>query len=582
MLYPTPSNLIRFEEARHVKQRTLLFCVLVWLFLVGELKAQPVFTFINSWGTGGSGNGQFASPLGLAVSSTGQVFVTDANNHRIQRFDANGVFEAQWGSFGSGNGQFNTPFGLAISSTNQVYVADTSNHRVQQFDANGVFQTQWGGLGSGNGQLFFPFGLGVSSTGQVYVADTVNNRIQRFSNSGSYQTQWGTSGTGNGQLNQPTGVAINSSGQVFVVDRLNHRIQRFSEDGTYQTQWGSLGAGNGQFNEPVPIAINAAGQVYVAEFNNHRIQRFDPNGNFQMKWGSSGSGNGEFSQPFGIALTPTGYFYVGDNNNRIQRFFDPASWKDPFTHNFTSVTIGDPLTLSAGKNLIVSNTTTINSTGNVTLAGGTFTSGTVALSGILSAPSGTSVNAVVTNNGTVNGPVSAGEFLTLTNEVSGAGNFTGNIRLTNRFQPGNGVGLVTMENVSLTNSALLSFEIGGTSRGADYDAINASGLVFLDGSLTVSLVNGFLPGPYDSFQLLNTSTPENLTGTFAGLPEGTTFASSGQLWTISYQGGSVTLIAIPEPGTIALICGLALAATGVLWRKRLLDKKNLNATLVKR
>ncbi len=583
MRYPTHLNLIRFAAVGYLK-RTLLVClILLWsLVVVGESNAQPVVTFINSWGTGGSGNGQFASPLGLAVSSTGQVFVTDANNHRIQRFDANGVFETQWGSFGSGNGQFNTPFGLAISSTNQVYVTDTSNHRVQQFDTNGAFQTQWGGLGSGNGQLFFPFGLGVNTAGQVFVADTVNNRVQRFSGSGTYQTQWGTFGTGNGQLSQPTGVAINSTGQVFVVDRLNHRIQRFSEDGSYQTQWGSLGTGDGQFNEPVPIAINASGQVYVAEFNSHRIQRFDANGNFQMKWGSLGSGNGEFSQPFGMAITPTGYIYVGDSLNRVQRFFDPASWKDPFTHNFTSVTIGDPLTLSAGKNLIVSNTTTINNTGNVTLTGGTFTAGTVALSGMLSAPASTSVNAVLTNNGTVNGPASAGEFLTLTNVVSGTGNFTGNIRLADHFQPGSGVGLVMMENVTLTNSALLTFEIGGTSQGVNYDAISASGLVALDGSLAISLVNGFLPAPTDSFQLLSTSAPASLTGTFAGLPEGTTFTSGGQQWTISYQGGSVTLIAVPEPATIALIGGIAIAATGVVWRKWLRDRKNMNAAFTKR
>ena len=106
--------------------------------------------------------------------------MVDRDNHRIQRFDADGNYETQWGSDGSGDGEFDYPYGVALSDTGQVYVADRNNHRIQRFDADGNYQLQWGGSGSGDGEFSNPYGIAVSGTGQVYVADGHNDRIQRF------------------------------------------------------------------------------------------------------------------------------------------------------------------------------------------------------------------------------------------------------------------------------------------------------------------------------------------------------------------------------------------------------------------
>src|SRR4051794_37946821 len=68
-----------------------------------------VDSFINKWwGSQGSGNAQFTSPSGIAVDSTGNVYVADTGNHRVQKFDSNGNFLTAWGSYGEGKGQFNT------------------------------------------------------------------------------------------------------------------------------------------------------------------------------------------------------------------------------------------------------------------------------------------------------------------------------------------------------------------------------------------------------------------------------------------------------------------------------------------
>src|SRR5437763_9006693 len=63
-----------------------------------------------------------------------------------------------WGGNGTGNGQLSAPFGLALDSTGNVYVADVANHRIQKFSSVGTYLTQWGTKGTGNGQFTFPHG----------------------------------------------------------------------------------------------------------------------------------------------------------------------------------------------------------------------------------------------------------------------------------------------------------------------------------------------------------------------------------------------------------------------------------------
>ena len=90
-------------------------------------------------------------------------------------------FVTKWGSLGSGDGQFNGPIGLAVDGSGNVFVADTINNRIQKFDNTGTFVTTWGCLGSGDGQFNGPGGVAVErSSGNVFVAENRNNRIQKF------------------------------------------------------------------------------------------------------------------------------------------------------------------------------------------------------------------------------------------------------------------------------------------------------------------------------------------------------------------------------------------------------------------
>jgi DNA-binding beta-propeller fold protein YncE len=139
-------------------------------------------TYITQWGTYGSGDGQLFYPWGIAVDGSGNVYVTDYDNHRIQKFTSDGDYITQWGTYGSGDGQFWGPSGIAVDASGNVYVADTYNSRIEVFTSNGTYLTQWGTLGggSGNGQFNYVYGVAVDASGNVYAVDMHNNRIQKF------------------------------------------------------------------------------------------------------------------------------------------------------------------------------------------------------------------------------------------------------------------------------------------------------------------------------------------------------------------------------------------------------------------
>src|SRR5215211_384304 len=90
--------------------------------------------FIIKWGSRGAGDGQFQEgKTGVALDSSGNVYVADSNNTRIQKFDSDGTFITKWGSQGEGDGQFTHPQEAALDSSGNVYVADGSNNRIQKF-----------------------------------------------------------------------------------------------------------------------------------------------------------------------------------------------------------------------------------------------------------------------------------------------------------------------------------------------------------------------------------------------------------------------------------------------------------------
>src|SRR4029079_5955230 len=163
-------------------------------------------------------------------------------------------------------------------------------------------------------------------------------------------------------------------------------------------------------------------------------------------------------------------------------------------------------------------------------------------------------------NGDVNGD-SVTNFIEFTGYVKGVGTFN-NVAFSGTFSPGLSPTLSTVGNVVLTPSNLLDMEIGGLSRGTQYDAFDINTLMTLNGTMKVTLLNTFSPNIGDQFLLFQ--GPQ--TGAFTGF--NLAALAPGRMWDTSqlYSAGILKVVAVPEPGTIVLI---ALAMAGLLARRRM-------------
>ena len=188
------SNAIKEESLLnyHIQYRrvSVLFLILITLvfspaYLLPLAYSQEL-SYVSTEGRSVIEETNLSLPAGIAVdSSSGNVYVADTANNRIQAFSSNGTFISTWGGYGERNGTFNHPQGIAIDQQGDVYVADTDNHRIQAFSSNGTFISTWGVYGIDERGMRFPEGIAIDQQGDVYVADTDNHRISAFTFSSS-------------------------------------------------------------------------------------------------------------------------------------------------------------------------------------------------------------------------------------------------------------------------------------------------------------------------------------------------------------------------------------------------------------
>ena len=277
-------------------------------------------SFVLKWGTSGSADGQFLTPVGIAVDSTGNVYVAEGNGNRFQKFDGSGNFLMKAGIFGDVPGGFVSPSGIAVDSAGNIYVSDAFTNRVSKFNSSGTYQSSIGPSG-----FLSASGVAVDSGDNVYVSDANNHRIRKYDSSGAFLTQWGSNGSGDGQFNGPQGLAIDLSDNVYVADTGNNRIQKFTSAGVFITKWGTAGSGNGQFTSPAGVSADTTGNVFVADNGNNRIQSFSSTGTFNEEFGTAGTGDGQFSGPQDVAADAFGNIFVADTgNDRVQKLSTAA------------------------------------------------------------------------------------------------------------------------------------------------------------------------------------------------------------------------------------------------------------------
>jgi sugar lactone lactonase YvrE len=276
--------------------------------------SNQVTLLAGSLGNAGSADGkgsaaQFNNPGGVAVDAAGNVLVADTGNHTLRRITPDGTVTTVAGSpglTGTADGlgalaRFNTPTGLAMSSTGAVYVSDSLNHTIRILGVDGTVSTYAGtpgqaGFNDGNARsaLFDqPNGLALAANGTLYVADYGNSCLRTISPSlvvstlaGKFNNPGFFDATGTAaQFNRPVGIALDAAGNLWVADTQNHAIRRILPSGVVNLMAGTGAAGNADgtgttalFDLPCGILYTPGGNLLVADTANHILRSVTPVG----------------------------------------------------------------------------------------------------------------------------------------------------------------------------------------------------------------------------------------------------------------------------------------------------------------
>ncbi|TZF86380.1 T9SS type A sorting domain-containing protein (plasmid) [Pedobacter sp. BS3] len=358
-LYSQEPYIIYNKSQVYIKNKTIV--PLEPINTGGEIPAivyGEVSTFAGS-GIAGSTDGTgiaatFNSPVGVAVDVSGNLYIADRANNKIRKITPAGVVSTLAGSgvVGSADGtgasaSFYNPYGVAVDTSGNIYVADRYNHKIRKITPAGVVSTFAGSGavgsadGTGTSASFSELGgIAIDIAGNLYVSDLQNQTIRKITPAAVVSTlagSVGTAGFANGtgsaaKFNYPFGIAVDRTGNLYVADRANHRIRKITPGGLVSTVAGS-GAANSidgidtvaSFNNPVGVAVDSIGNIYVSDYGNQKIRKISA-GMVSTLAGCACSGSmdgvrdsASFNNPFGIAVDRTGNLYVAEFTGNVIR-----------------------------------------------------------------------------------------------------------------------------------------------------------------------------------------------------------------------------------------------------------------------
>ena len=323
--------------------------------------ASPGFT------NGNISTATFNMPFGMCRDKHENIYVADGGNHCIRKITPEGIVSTYAGTGIAGykdgakeEAQFNSPTNLCVDDSGNVYVSDFENHCIRKITSIGKVITIAGsgvaGFLDGAASLAkfdFPRGICMDKKGNAYVGDSWNHRIRKIDPKGNVTTY---AGGGNvmgdesvgsyvdakdtaARFYTPCGLAIDKAGNIFVADAYNHRIRKISTDRMVTTVCGSGPTGKGKggyadgdfanaiFNTPTEIAISPQGDIYISDTFNHMVRKLDLKGVVSIIAGNGKAGftNGagtdaQFDFPRSVVLDEThNKLYVTDFKNNAIR-----------------------------------------------------------------------------------------------------------------------------------------------------------------------------------------------------------------------------------------------------------------------
>ena len=405
-------------------------------------------------GTAGfSGDGSAATkaqlnfPTGLALDSSGNIIVADSLNRRIRKISSgtistiggNGVLSYSGDGGPASSAQLNTPLGVAVDSTGNLYIADSANNVIRKVTPSGTISTFAGngsaGFGGDGGsptaaQLNRPQGLAVDSSGALYIADSQNARIRKVSG-GSITTVAGNGTPGFGgdggsataaQLYVPTGVAVDAAGNLYIADFTNNRVREVSGGiintiagngvGGYSGDGGP--ATSAELDGPTSVAVDSSGNVYIADYNNDVVREVSKGkiatvaGNGLPGVGGDGglATSAMVGSPSGIAVDSSGNLYIANGSATVRKVFANSGFIATIAGNGTRGYTGDGGSSLQGE-LNGASAVTVASNGNVFIAD----TANNAVRELINGGFVTNISAAVNGASNLTGAISGGEVV---------------------------------------------------------------------------------------------------------------------------------------------------------------------------
>jgi len=262
----------------------------------------------NSGDNGPADAAKLNMPFSVATDKSGNVFISDYGNNVIRKVNPTGTIStyAGTGTSGySGDGgaasaaRLSGPEGIAVDTSGNLYIADANNNAIRVVSTTGMITTiagngTGGHTGDGgpavNATLNAPAAVAVNLYGQVFIADHFNNAVRMIDANGIITTVAGTGTAGfagdNGpataaQLHFPSGVAVYGFGPLYISDEGSNAVRMVNSSGVISTVAGNFTngyAGDGGFatsaelSSPKGIAVDALNRLYVADYDNNVIR----------------------------------------------------------------------------------------------------------------------------------------------------------------------------------------------------------------------------------------------------------------------------------------------------------------------
>ena len=296
-----------------MKKYLIFISIILLTFLSVNAAANTNYITILTFGEYGNREGEFDYPVGIVIDKNSNLYITDWENDRIQKFNSEGrllkVIPTKDSEL-----KIDGPAGIVLDKNDNIIVVEQFNNRVHKISPEGKSLNIVGKEGSGPGEFLNPRGIAIDKDDNIYVVDTGNNRIQIFSSDFTYIRQFGREGMGDGEFYYPRGIALDDEGNIYVADTFHNQVQVFNSGGRFLRKFGEGGEDVGEFTGTRYIAFDSKGNIYVTDYKNGKVVKFNKEEQFELEFGNEPDGI-RLNYPEGIAIDDRDYIFVVDAGN---------------------------------------------------------------------------------------------------------------------------------------------------------------------------------------------------------------------------------------------------------------------------